>query len=243
MYGLATPITAAWKVDLRQFVDRQLKWDGAIPDNLRPLWESNFAMIGQLKDLRYKRAVVPDDAASLEIETLEFGDASKVLVCVAIYVRFLRKNGSYSCQLLLGKSRLVPEGMSQPRAEMYAAVVTTHSGEIVRRALAEYHKKSVKFTDSQIVLHWISNDSRAHKQWLRNRHIEVLRFTHAVWWFYVKSANLIADIGTRPGAQLKDVDQDSTWMGEVSDFPTQTVDEIKLIASEIIPHTEVNMTV
>ena len=70
MCGLLTPITAPWKVDLRQFVQRQLKWEGAIPDNLRPLWESNFAMIGQLNELRYKRAIVPDDAASLEIETL-----------------------------------------------------------------------------------------------------------------------------------------------------------------------------
>ena len=256
MCGLLTPITAPWKVDLRQFVQRQLKWEGAIPDNLRPLWESNFAMIGQLKELRYKRAIVPDDAASLEIETLEFGDASQSLVCVAIYVRFLRKCGSYSCQLLLGKSRLVPEGMSQPRAEMYAAVVNTHSGEIVRRALAKYHKQSVKFTDSQIVLHWIHNDSRVHKQWLRNRQIEVLRFTLAAWWLYVKSADMIADIGTRRGAQLKDVDQDSNWIngfewmkGDLSDFPTKTVDEIKLSASEaleaakeVIPLIEVNMT-
>ena len=256
MCGLATPITAGWKIDLHEFVHRKLKWEEEIPDNLRPIWESNFKMIGQLKDLRYKRAVVPEDAASLEIDTLEFGDASKVLVCVAIYVRFLRKCGSYSCQLLLGKSRLVPEGMTQPRAEMYAAVVNTHCGEIVRRALVKYHKQSVKFTDSQIVLHWISNDSRAHKQWLRNRTIEILRFTLAAWWLYLKSSDMIADIGTRPGAQLKDVDENSPWIngfewmkGDSSEFPTMTVDQIKLsageameAAKEVIPRTEANLT-
>ena len=93
--------------------------------------------------MKYKRAVVPHDAVSLEMTTLEFGDASQILICVAIYVRFLRKCGKYSCQLLLAKSRLVPEGMTQPRAEFFAAVSNTHCGEVVKRALKKNHQKNV----------------------------------------------------------------------------------------------------
>ena len=119
--GLKTPVTATWKTDLHELVVKKLDWDDKVPDSLRPLWEDNFQLMGDLKNIRYKRAVVPEDALNLDIETLEFGDASKTLVCVAIYVRFKRKCGKHSCQLILGKSRLVPETMTQPRAELFAA--------------------------------------------------------------------------------------------------------------------------
>ena len=59
-------------------------WDDAIPDNLRPIWLSNFQMIQEMKNLRYKRAVVPDDAERSNIDTLDFGDASQSLACSAV---------------------------------------------------------------------------------------------------------------------------------------------------------------
>ena len=250
--GLATPITASWKVDLHQLVILQLHWDDQIPNNLREVWESNFEMISKLKDLRYRRAVIPQDAASLDVQTLEFGDASNVLVCVAIYVRFLRKNGSYSCQLLIGKSRLVPDNMTMPRAELFASVINTHAGEIVRKALYKHVKKSTKYTDSQIALHWITNDARVLKPWVRNRCIEVRRLTDVSAWRYVKSADMIADIGTRPGATINDIDENSVWINgydwmkkDESQFPDMTVEELKLskcemqeVLKEMIPHTD-----
>ena len=150
--GLLAPITATFNLDLHQLVVEKLDWDDKIPENLHAIWETNFKLMGELKQLKYKRAVVPENAVSLDLNTLDFGDASRVLVCCAIYVRFLRKCGSYSCQLILSKTRLVPEEMTQPRAELFAAVVNTHTGEIVRKALSKYHKGSLKFTDSQIAL-------------------------------------------------------------------------------------------
>ena len=53
--------------------------------------------------------VVPVDAVSLDVDTIEFGDASESLFCAAIYARFLRKDGSYSCQLIFSRSKLVPK--------------------------------------------------------------------------------------------------------------------------------------
>ena len=156
--GLLGPITATFKLDLHDLVIHKLDWDDRIPDNLRPIWTSNFKLMGEIKHINYKRAVVPDDAVDLNIETLEFGDASPVLVCAAIYVRFLRRNGTYSCQLILSKTRLVPEEMTQPRAEFYAIVVNTHTGEIVRRALSKYIVSRIKFSDSQIAMFWLPGE-------------------------------------------------------------------------------------
>ena len=63
---MLVPITAIWKDDLRTI--KNIKWKEAIPDNLRPLWDDIFKLMGEIKQLKYNRAVVPHDA--------EFGEAS-----------------------------------------------------------------------------------------------------------------------------------------------------------------------
>ena len=76
------------------FFQGQLDWDDPIPEDLREIWNSNFEMIQGMKELTYRRAVVPDDAISLDIETLDFADASTQSICVVVYPRFKRKNGN-----------------------------------------------------------------------------------------------------------------------------------------------------
>ena len=88
--GLITPITASLKLDLHTLVQRNLQWDDTISNDLMPIWDNNFDMISELKNFKFKRAVVPDDASSIEIDTIDTSDA-KSIACIAIYARF-RKN-------------------------------------------------------------------------------------------------------------------------------------------------------
>ena len=157
----------------------------------------------EIKNIKYKRTFIPDDAANLDITTIDFGDASESIACVAIYARILRTNGEYSCQLIFSRSKLVPSQTLQPRAELFAAVLNTHTGEVVKRALQSSYKKAVKLTDSQIVLHWINNDAITLKQWVRNRVVDIRRFTDPSDWQYINTKNMLADIATRKGATLK----------------------------------------
>ena len=61
------------------------------------------------------------------------------------------------------------------------------------------------------MLHWISNNKLGMKQWVRNRVIEINRLTAPESWRYVKSKNMIADLGTRKGAKIEDVSETSQW--------------------------------
>ncbi len=237
--GLFAPIVAHFKLDLRILIIINLSWDDALPDNLRLIWVSHVEMIKEIGKIKFKRAVVPPDAASLEINTIDTGDASQQIACAAIYVRFLRKCGSYSCQLVFARTKLLPEGTTQPRAEMVAATLNTHTGEVVRRALSKHHKSHVKLTDSKIVLFWINNRKIPLGQWVRNQVKEVYRFTDPEIWKHVISENMIADIGTRRGAKVEDVSADSPWQNgfpwmtkEVSEFPAKSYAEVKLSDEE-----------
>ena len=98
--GRITPITAAMKLDLHQLVHRGLDWDDAIPENPRPIWNLHFEMMKEIPAIKYQRAVIPQDAANLDINTIETGDASQSIACIAIHVKFKRRNGSHSFQLI-----------------------------------------------------------------------------------------------------------------------------------------------
>ena len=63
------------------------------------VWISNFEMINEIATLQFQRAIIPEDAVSLEIETFNCADASKSLICITIYARIRRKTGDYSCKL------------------------------------------------------------------------------------------------------------------------------------------------
>ena len=161
--GRITPITAAFKLDLRNLVMCNLNWDDEIPVNLKEIWMSNFKTLQEIGNIRFKRAIVPADALYLTMETIDTADASQSLICVAIYARFMLKSGDYSCQLVLARSKLLPEDISIPRAELMAATLNASTGFIVKRALGHKHTKSYKVTDSQVALHWIGAQKQSLK--------------------------------------------------------------------------------
>ena len=41
------------KLDLHELVLQKLELDDKIPDNLRPIWESHFQMMNEIKTLKY----------------------------------------------------------------------------------------------------------------------------------------------------------------------------------------------
>ena len=206
--GKRTPITAAIRIDLHTLVKRGLSWD----HDLRSVWVSHFNMMQEIGNLRFQRAFVPEDAVDLDINTIDAADASNKMVCGAIYARFLRRNGTYSCQLVFSRSKVVPDGIGQPRAELLAATLNTHAGETVKRVFQDNHKGSVKLSDSQVTLHWINNQKKPLKQWVRSRVVEINRLTQPKDWMFVRSEDIIADIGTRRVSDLDVVSKDSVWI-------------------------------
>ena len=233
--GRAMPIIAGVKVDVSHLHRRSMMWDDQLPDNLRGVWRDNLEMIKELGTLRYKRAIVPANAKNLNIFTIDAGDASPQLICTATYARFECTDGTFSCQLLFARSKIVPEGTTVPRAELMAAAMNAATGFVVQKALGSYHKGSIKISDSMVALHWIASTVRRLKQFIRTLVIETNRLCDVSLWRYVESSNMPADLGTRKGATIADVDQNSNWINGLpwmrdaeEDFPTLTVEELTL---------------
>lgn len=207
--GLATPVTAGFKLDLHQLCSLKLDWDDAVPLHLLDKWVDNMNVVQELKELRFKRTVIPVDAVSSKIELLIACDASQNIGVVAVYGRVRRTNGLYSCQLLVGRSKIL-SGLTIPKAEMKSAVAAAVTASVVRRNLGEQFDGATFVTDSTICLYWITQDDRPLQVGVRNAVAEVRRFTSCDDWFHVESSNNIADLGTR-GAVVEDIGYGSAW--------------------------------
>ncbi len=116
-------------------------WDDYIPDDLISMWKSNFGLMSELGDLKYRRCVVPEDALNLNMETIEMADASLQMACSVVYARFKRKNGQYSCQLIFARSKTAPTDTSIPRNELLAAVQNASTGHTVYSSLKDFITK------------------------------------------------------------------------------------------------------
>ena len=239
--GRIAPLIAGMKADISYLLRSNLSWDDQIPDSLRAIWESNFTMIREIGGIRYKRAIVPHNAKNLDIVTIDTGDSSEKLICVAIYARFELQDGSFSCQLVFARSRIVPEGTSIPRAELIAANMNAATGHTVQRAFGDYHKKAFKVTDSMVVLHWITSNRIVLKTWVRNRVNEINRLVKPSSWKYVESKNMVADIGTRKGAKVCDVVEGSAWInglpwmsGPEAEFPMFSLEQLKFCQKDVV---------
>ena len=238
--GRSVPIIAGIKVDISDLHRLGLGWDDQIPENLRPVWKNNFEMIQELGNLKYKRVIVPPNAKNLEIFTLDTADASTRLICAAIYARFELKDGSFSCQLVFARSKIVPEGTTTPRAELMAATMNAATGFTVQKAFGKYHKRHLKLTDSTVAFHWIASDKAVLKQLVRGMVVEVQRLTDLTDWRHIDGSNMPADLGTRRGVKVAEIAEDSDWINGLpwmrapeKDFPTSTVEDIRLSQQEI----------
>ena len=64
----------------------------------------------KIGNLKFHRAVITAVAVDLNIHMIDTADASNQIVCRAIYSTFLRRNESYSCQLIFLRSKIIPDG-------------------------------------------------------------------------------------------------------------------------------------
>ena len=129
----------------------------------------------------------------------------------------------------------MPEGTSIPRAELIAAAMNAATAFTVQKAFGSYHKRSIKISDSMVALHWIASTVRRLKQFIRTLVVEINRLGDVSSWRYVESSNMPADLGTRKGATIADVNQESDWINglpwmrdDEDDFPTQSVEDLAL---------------
>jgi hypothetical protein len=231
--GLVTPITSRLKLNLHSLISLKLGWDDKIPDDHLEAWVRNIEDIQDIRDVRFRRTIIPEDAASCDVDLVVSCDASQFIAIATVHAKVKLASGGYSCQLITAKSKIIKE-LTIPKAELRAAVLGAHLAHAVKHSLGDQCKQATYLTDSSVALHWINTDERPLEVVVRNCVIDIRRFTTPSSWFHIPTHLNIADLGTRDAA-VTEIGLDSDWQNgpdwmrlEPELMPVSDVDMLKL---------------
>lgn len=238
--GHFVPITAAMKVHMRMAVKTTEDWDSVISPDLRRLWVRNFWRLHNLRGIPFNRAKIPSDAVNTDMHLIAAVDAANDLKIAGVYARFLRTNGKWSSQLLIGRSLLAKEDSSIPKEELEAATIGSNLLSITRKALEGWVKDFMLISDSCITLCWLTAEDLRLSLFHRNRCIQVLMNTDSSKLFFVRTDQNPSDVATRADKVSEDsVGPDSIWERGLE---WMTDDIEKAIENDIIkPASELRM--
>lgn len=156
---------------LQQMCRDGADWDEPLNEELRPRWDRWRLELRELERVKINRCYKLkgfDHIGSQEIH--HFSDASMQGYGQCSYLRLMDINGKINCSLLMGKARVTPlKVVTIPRLELQAAVVSTKVSCILKQEL-DYKDIAEHFwTDSKVVLGYISNETKRFHAFIANR--------------------------------------------------------------------------
>ena len=132
-------------------------------------------------------------------ELLHFSDASVIKgYGQCSYVRMVDEQQRIHCTLVMGKSRVAPlKPVTVPRVELTADVCSVRISQQLRREFSYHIDQEYFWTDSKVVLGYISNESRRFHVFVANRVQEIQNSTSVEQWNHVESKQNPADEASR----------------------------------------------
>ena len=143
-----------------------------------------------------------------DVEVHIFSDASEQAIAASAYLKVTDNDGHISIRFLMGKGKLAPvRGHTIPRLELCAAVLATEIAEIISIQLDIPLTSMYYYSDSKVVLGYISNQTRRFYNYVSNRVDLILKVSKADQWSYISTDKNPADSCTRSIFSISDVMQ------------------------------------
>ncbi|XP_029157341.1 uncharacterized protein LOC114929830 [Nylanderia fulva] len=234
--GWSALVTITAKIFLQRLWQSQLDWDDQFPTDLADEWEVIRASLLSLDGLQLDQWVRRgSDTTACELHG--FADAFSQAYAAVVYLRLLSISGEVSSMLLVGKSRVAPvKSLSIPLLELAAAVLLSRLMEFVITSLHLSEVPCYCWTNSTVVLAWVTQHPSRWRTFVANRVAEIQTRLPSASWRHVPTIDNPADCASRGifGHQL--ASHPLWWHGPlwlrlpISDWPV-TVD----------PHPETSM--
>ncbi|KAK3726566.1 hypothetical protein QZH41_001952, partial [Actinostola sp. cb2023] len=210
--GFIAPVVLTGKRILQELTRDKIDWDEPVPETLKIHWEKWKSSLPLLENLHIDRCYKPHNFGTLKsVELHHFSDASDKGYGQCSYLRLINNQDQVHCSFVMGKARVTPlKVFTIPRLELTAALLSAKVSSTLQRELEFIQVKETFWTDSQVVLGYISNDARRFHVFVSNRVQQIRDQTSPDQWKYVKSSDNPADDASR-GLYAKDLNT-SSWL-------------------------------
>ncbi|CAI6367665.1 unnamed protein product [Macrosiphum euphorbiae] len=208
--SLIGPVVVKAKIFMQQLWTNKIGWDEKLPPPLYVEWNTYYEELPEIEQIRIPRCVMGVNNA-LHIQIHGFADASIKAYAAAMYLRATDEYGNHVTRLIAAKSRVAPlKVISLAKLELCAAVLLVR---LVNKILPSLRVNCVRryfWSDSTIVLAWISSPASKWKTFVAHRVGEVQQFSAVTEWAHVKSEDNPADVLSR-GCSPKQLREHKLW--------------------------------
>ncbi|XP_076660602.1 uncharacterized protein LOC143363961 [Halictus rubicundus] len=235
--GLLGPVIITAKMLLQRIWTIKVDWDESLPMDIHTEWIRFYNKLPALNNITFPRRTIIESPRKVELHG--FSDASEKAYGACLYLRTTDSRGHTETTLLFAKSKVAPlKTISIPRLELCGALLLTSLVETAKQALPVEIHKTIYWTDSTIVLHWVKTSPHTLKTFVANRVSEIQRRTANADWRHVPTADNPADLISR-GQSPEDFLQPSiwqhgpTWLNEEESFwPTTELPQPETIPEQ-----------
>ena len=127
-----------------------------------------------------------------------FSDASEIAYAAVIYMRITDSQGRITTSLITSKTKVSPiQRQTIPRLELCGALLLAKLLDHSRKVLKIPLKDSHAWTDSTVVLSWLSGNSRRFKTFVGNRVSQIVDLIPPGRWKHVSGVENPADCASR----------------------------------------------
>ena len=169
--GIVSPVILTGKQILQDLCRQKVDWDDLLPDEIitrRERWRTELPLLEKVKLNRCVK--LPGFGSQVQAEVHSFSDASKSGIGQVSYLRTVNSKGEVHVSFLIAKSRVAPiKPISIPRVELTAAVVSVNVTKMLQSELDYENLQAVYYTDSEVVIGYISNEAHRFHVYVGNR--------------------------------------------------------------------------
>ena len=207
--GVSSPVTLGGRLFQRMVLPPKsnttnrwadFNWDDPLPPEYREQWHSWIKGLSDLNKIEIPRGYVPLGFGKITGQVIHiFSDASKDAMAYVCYVQSFNEEGHINNCFLLANSKVAPKmANSIPRMELCAAVEASLAARKISVEL-NFPIEDIKFyTDSKVLLGYLSNDEKQFKRYVTRRIETILNCSSRHQWHYIPTSLNPADIGTKP---------------------------------------------
>ncbi|CAK9831432.1 hypothetical protein ANTRET_LOCUS8425 [Anthophora retusa] len=194
--GLLGPVTIIAKIFMQRLWQLKVDWDESLPASLHTDWTTFVQQLLHLDNVGFKRNTTQRGTRRIELHG--FCDASERAYGACIYIRTIGRFGRVETNLLCAKSRVAPlKTVTLARLELCGAALLASLYATVREAITCDIDHVFLWTDSTIVLNWISKQPCLLKTFVANRVAEIQEKTEKTTWRHVRTQDNPADLLSR----------------------------------------------
>ena len=198
--GLIAPIILPFKMMFQKLCKAGKDWDELVDAEPNHQWLTTPSDLRQAGRVSFKRCYAVgsngDKVKSVKLHC--FADASERVYGAVVYMR-VEHEARVECQIVSSKTRVAPLAKQTiPRLELLSNLTASRLLKSVSQALQDVRTDEVfNWTDSMILVRWITNTDKEYKQFVENRVAEIRRNSPTEQWRYCPPADNPADIASR----------------------------------------------